>query len=485
MTSISEKDLTPAPGTRTITERDLSFGIPGLEDAVQGLPADIAGFATELATGLSVSARSSGFSLSVGSIGQPRGGHSTNLDVTFGLGIAAGPLSGKASVTVSTQIDQTLGTEVNTPTEARAFASKASASASLSASQSVAGTSFSVSVTASITGDTISASFSLSGTLAGARFSRSSDKISASRQEFVDLATKSFGFEFSDILSHPEMISELAVRGIALSIAAQIAATSFALEKVESNALDLAQVAARGRFEAPPLCFLAGTLISMSSGPPKPIQEIREGDSVRSYDSNGNLVSGRVVRTMQNTVQNILDVHGLMVTPGHITLCGDGRFNGQHVPMIDILRSDGSFVKEDGSKIRACTNCELGSDGDRLIKTVAGVLSSDGSLVISQRGVIRLGTRYITENGYDISIFELIRESGGKVTSDGLIKNRADEDGVPFWWHFTPKLPQPEDYILQRSSLSLNDIYQAVEWEACPSRLAAPSTFTSEVTNFN
>jgi hypothetical protein len=91
-------------------------------------------------------------------------------------------------------------------------------------------------------------------------------------------------------------------------------------------------------------CFLAGTQISMWDGTKKPIEQVEAGDIVVSYDKDGTLKPGRVKRTMTNRAKQILDVHGLMVTPGHATLCGDGRFDGQHVPILDILRSDGALV---------------------------------------------------------------------------------------------------------------------------------------------
>ncbi|MGH0004871.1 Hint domain-containing protein, partial [Pseudovibrio ascidiaceicola] len=96
-------------------------------------------------------------------------------------------------------------------------------------------------------------------------------------------------------------------------------------------------------------CFLAGTPISMWDGTKKPIEDIRPDDIVTSYDENGNLVPGRVKRTKTNRAKHILDFHGLMVTPGHAIYCADGKFKGQHVPIIDILRSDGAIQKEDGT----------------------------------------------------------------------------------------------------------------------------------------
>ena len=55
---------------------------------------------------------------------------------------------------------------------------------------------------------------------------------------------------------------------------------------------------------------------------------------------------------------------GTGVTPGHVFLCGAGRFAGRHVPLIDILRDDGAVVRHDGSLMRASTGEPVGSDDD-------------------------------------------------------------------------------------------------------------------------
>ncbi|MEM9100580.1 MAG: Hint domain-containing protein, partial [Pseudomonadota bacterium] len=79
-------------------------------------------------------------------------------------------------------------------------------------------------------------------------------------------------------------------------------------------------------------CFLPGTKISEWGGSSKPIEEVEIGDQVTSYDPHGNLVPGKVTRVFRNRVKHVLDVFGLHVTPGHVTLCGDGPFAGRHVP---------------------------------------------------------------------------------------------------------------------------------------------------------
>lgn len=221
-------------------------------------------------------------------------------------------------------------------------------------------------------------------------------------------------------------------------------------------------------------CFAAGTLISMSDGTFRPIESIQSGDAVASYDGFGNLVSGRVTRTFQPKVKHLLDVHGLKVTPGHVTLCGDGKFAGRHVPMIDILRSDGALVRESGELVRACTDEQVGSELDRFIHAFTGERNPDGSVRVLQSGKIRLGTKFITDESRLICIADIIAELGGKVTPEGLIQSELGGEGVPFMWPFGPRLPKPEDYVLQRSHLTLGHIYAADEWEAVPPRMPVP-----------
>lgn len=222
-------------------------------------------------------------------------------------------------------------------------------------------------------------------------------------------------------------------------------------------------------------CFLAGTMISMWDGTRKPIEQIRAGDIVVSYDKDGNRKPGRVTRTMTGDAKQILDVHGMMVTPGHATLCGDGRFAGQHVPILDILRSDGALVREDGTKIRAGTGCPLGTMGDRMIAAISGILDPDGSVQITGAGQIRAGTRFIKADGEDLSVLDLILKTGGRLTDSGMIQSGTDGPEVPFLWTFTPSLPRPEDYVLQRSGTDLHDIYQANEWEAVRPAMPIPA----------
>lgn len=94
---------------------------------------------------------------------------------------------------------------------------------------------------------------------------------------------------------------------------------------------------------------------------------------VLSPDKTGTLVPARVTRTFVNDVAHVPDFHGTGVTPGHVFLCGAGRFQGRHVPLIEILRDDGAVVRQDGSLMRASTGCVAGSGSETIRKARCGV----------------------------------------------------------------------------------------------------------------
>lgn len=228
---------------------------------------------------------------------------------------------------------------------------------------------------------------------------------------------------------------------------------------------------------SPSECFLPGTPISLWDGDVKPIEAVAAGDVVVAYDRAGRLVPGRVARAFVNEARQVLDVHGLMVTPGHVTLCGDGPFAGRHVPILDILRSDGALVREDGSLARAATGCAVGSEGDHWVVAVVGERGADGAVEVAEAGRIRAGTRAITAAGEDVCVLDLIRAAGAKLGEDGLIRMGGDEHGPgrPFRWTLAPALPKPEDYVLQRSATTLGDVYAAGEWEGVTPCAAPPA----------
>ena len=219
-----------------------------------------------------------------------------------------------------------------------------------------------------------------------------------------------------------------------------------------------------GQFTPQDMCFLAGTPIDMWDGTQKPIEEVEADDLVLSYDAEGALRPGRVVRTFRKEAAHVLDLFGLMVTPGHSTLCGEGKYAGQHVPILDILRTDGAIVAKDGTLIRAATGCKVGSDKDRHVRLLVG-RQSEGGMAAWTEGPVRLGTRVILEDGRDFAIGDILRAAGGTLGEDGLVRGPGEAEGAPLHLDFLTALPKPEDYILARSGLTLEEIYAEAEWE--------------------
>lgn len=222
----------------------------------------------------------------------------------------------------------------------------------------------------------------------------------------------------------------------------------------------------------------------------KPICEIRVGDLVVSYDDKGRIKPGPVTRTMTNTATHLLDFWNTGVTPGHAYYCADGKFKDQHVPLMDILRTDGAIMRADGTMIRAATNCKVGSMGDMMINASATVQKPDGTWTEPKPGKVRFGTRIILPDGTHISFMEMAAREGWKVTDDGyMVGPMKGEDGTVeerafhFPYSHGEELPKPEDYILARSKVSLEAIYAAGEWEQIGTRMPAPAGMVGLNTN--
>ena len=128
--------------------------------------------------------------------------------------------------------------------------------------------------------------------------------------------------------------------------------------------------------------------------------------------------------------------------------------------------------------MRAGTNEIVGSPRDQLIHVIAGERDADGKFIPRQRGAIRLGTKFIFEDekgdSYVACIADIIAHAGGIVRADGMIVREPGGEGIPYLWPNGPLLPHPEDYVLQRSKLTLNDIYAAGEWEAVQPQMPPP-----------
>ena len=228
---------------------------------------------------------------------------------------------------------------------------------------------------------------------------------------------------------------------------------------------------------APQQCFVAGTPISMWDGTKKPIERVHIDDWVVGYDGHGNLKPGRVKRTFKNSVKIILDFHGTFVTPGHVYFCAGGKYKGQHVPLLDILLDDGVVQQEDGTLIRATTGCELGSENDTEIWAFLIRPDKDGTAKIRDKRLLRLGTRSMLSDGSHFSVREYMHSIGIELIADGehagYVRHKSGRISV-FEWTLSERLPKAEDFILQRSQTSLEDIYRAGQWEDVLPEMPAP-----------
>jgi hypothetical protein len=216
-------------------------------------------------------------------------------------------------------------------------------------------------------------------------------------------------------------------------------------------------------------CFLAGSPVALTDGSTKPIDMISVGDIVLSYDATGALVPGRVTRTFRNEVSHLLDVHGLKVTPGHVTLCGDGIFKGRNVPIIDILLSDGALVTAKGELIRIAINVAVGSFEDGIVKVLYALTADDARSGTLREGEMRVGTLLFDREGLPVSVLDCLKAEGLVfVPETGLVAKPGEAPHALRW--FGP-LPRPEDYVLTRSRETLEGILVDGEWEGSRSEL--------------
>ena len=216
-------------------------------------------------------------------------------------------------------------------------------------------------------------------------------------------------------------------------------------------------------------CFADGTPILLPGGFLKPIESILPGDTVLSYDASGTLVPGRVTRIFRNEVSHLLDVHGLKVTPGHATLCGAGMFKGRHVPIVDILLSDGALVRADGTLIRMAINAPVGSLADAFVKVAVARTPEDMKADTLTEGEMRVGTLLFDRDGAPVSVLDCLTAEGYAFDPEtGLIAKPGEAPHPLFWFG---RLPRPEDYILTRSQETLEGILVDGEWEGSRSAL--------------
>ena len=208
----------------------------------------------------------------------------------------------------------------------------------------------------------------------------------------------------------------------------------------------------------------------------KSIELIEVGDTVVSFDDKGNMVPGYVPRTFQNEVKILLNFFGTRVTPGHVYYRADSKKASKFETLIDILRDDGVIQKQDGTLIRAATNVPVGDPRDGFVKASTGTRRADGTLNEQDQGRIRLGTRFIVGEGKQRkhwSVADVIEHAGGVVGDDEMIRI-GDGPPMAFHWEFGDTLPKPEDFVLEASGTSLEDIYKAAEWEGQQPQMPAP-----------
>ncbi|RED44694.1 hypothetical protein [Aestuariispira insulae] len=206
-------------------------------------------------------------------------------------------------------------------------------------------------------------------------------------------------------------------------------------------------------------CFAAGTMISLADGSYKPIEEIRIGDEVLAFDqdhqdSNSPLVARKVTKLFVSHDKLVINFHGVKVTPDHVTLCGEGPQEGRFMPLIDIIRSDGTVVLQNGTSVRAATNFPVGSIEDRLVQVN---YLTDPVKRTFHYGKIRAGTLLLRNDGSTVSVLDCIRAQGKELRLDGLLQDQAEQTPPePLMW--AGDLPKPEDYILQLSNLTRDEL---------------------------
>ncbi len=107
----------------------------------------------------------------------------------------------------------------------------------------------------------------------------------------------------------------------------------------------------------------------MAGGAELPIERVRVGDIVMAFDpaadgGRGALAPRRVARTFRNTARAVVHLRGLRMTPGHVCLTDQGRFE----TVAAILLRDGALVGQDGRLIRARTGAIVGSPADAPVR---------------------------------------------------------------------------------------------------------------------
>lgn len=233
------------------------------------------------------------------------------------------------------------------------------------------------------------------------------------------------------------------------------------LEKMDESQFQTAE---------PDVCFTGDVLIDMADGTKKPIRDVKVGDEVMSFEvlpdgSPGKLVPGRVTQTFINHNQQVLDFHGTGVTPGHVYLTEGGQYKA----IMDILLEDGIVFDRDGRALRAATNCSVGSREDLFVCLAYRATEDNPSRTHDGRdngsemsdsmalARVRAGTLLIQPDGTAVRLLDLLEEEDYTLLANGLVQKEG-EPPRPLLWGGPP--PRPEDYILARSGLTLEELYE-------------------------
>ena len=178
----------------------------------------------------------------------------------------------------------------------------------------------------------------------------------------------------------------------------------------------------------------------MADGTEKPIEQIRIGDQVMSFNGpNGELVASTVTQTFETPDQLVIDFHGTYVTPGHVYACSDGQYR----MLIDILEQDGAIVIADGEHIRARTGYEVGTDEDAIV--MVGLEQDDGDTKFVP---MRAGTVIGYQDGRAITMLAYMDSIGWRLEKEGMgfkVRDWVTRDTMGFAWHvsafpFDPRL---------------------------------------------
>ena len=123
--------------------------------------------------------------------------------------------------------------------------------------------------------------------------------------------------------------------------------------------------------------------------------------------------------------------------------------------------------------MRASINWPVGSLPDQFIWVLAG--HDDGQKIkVTDKKQIRIGTRMIAPDGSDDCILDRLVHTYGPLSENGFFENGTDVRSLVVHWPYGDKIPNPEDYILQRSDVTLQEIYAAGEWEQIGTRMPPP-----------